>query len=156
VPTRDEILAAADPVEVISMLFEEVQHRITAVGVDALTATEMTVFSMWDLISEVENGGFTQYFFNSSGDRAREARAALHAIGASETAAIFDGAVARLGAGVLSPDRDVRCEHLRELDESDWLACEPDDDAFCRQPEPLWKLLADYCRAHADELHVRE
>jgi hypothetical protein len=130
---RDAILAAADPVDVVMMLFDQVQQRIVESGIETLTSTELFVFCMWDLVLEVNNGGFSQFFFNSSGDRATETLAALHAIDAPQTAALLARAIAH---------RDV-AEVLAEVDR-----------AFYAEPEPLWALTAAYCRAHRDDLRV--
>ena len=44
--------------------------------------------SIWALEAEVNNGGFSQYFFNSSGETAEFVAEALDTIGASNTAAM--------------------------------------------------------------------
>ena len=84
---RDAILAVEDPAERMVLLFEQVQRRLGAVGFDGLSATEVLVFCTWDFVNEVDNGGFDQFFANSSGDRAEETLAALRAIGATSSAA---------------------------------------------------------------------
>src|SRR5580704_8503592 len=55
------------------------------------------VFSaIWAVESEVNNGGFSQYFLNSSAESASFVVEALETIGAPETAAICERAIASL------------------------------------------------------------
>lgn len=56
-------------------LIEQVFHSES--GFDGLTADEQTVFAIRELVIEVLNGGFHQYFRNSSGARHAAAEAAL-------------------------------------------------------------------------------
>ena len=56
-------------------LIEQVFH--SDAGFDGLTADEQTVFAIRELVCEVLNGGFHQYFRNSSGARYAAAEAAL-------------------------------------------------------------------------------
>jgi hypothetical protein len=56
------------------------------------------LFAAWWLQSEVCNGGFAQFFFNSAGVLGPEAAAAFRLLGMTETAALIDRAIARLGA----------------------------------------------------------
>jgi len=56
-------------------LIEQVCH--SDAGFDGLTADEKTVFAIRELVMEVLNGGFHQYFYNSSGERYATTEAAL-------------------------------------------------------------------------------
>ena len=48
------------------------------------------VFSaVWELEAQVNNGGFDQFFYNRSGDRAQESIAALEEIGAQKTTTLL-------------------------------------------------------------------
>ena len=62
-----------------------------------LTVPEQVFVAVWTLESDVNNGGFDQYYLNSSGDYAWFAPAALRAIGAEQTAAIAERANAAFG-----------------------------------------------------------
>jgi hypothetical protein len=75
-------------------------------------------------ISEVCNGGFHQFFYNSTGVLAPEAVEGFKAIGLPETAAVIAEAMARLPAPY-PRDRDIRQNALdaldpEEEDEDDW------------------------------------
>jgi hypothetical protein len=152
---RDTILAFEDPVDIVIALFEQVQRRIVDVGFASLTPTEVLVFCMWDVVSEVNNGGFDQFFLNSSGDLAHETLAGLRAIGAAHTAELLAGLMSRFGAEGPPRDRDARIDALVSLREEDTEAFEAADAAFYADNEPVWALTATYCAAHRDDLHVR-
>ena len=58
--------------------------------------------------AEICNGGFTQYFLNSSGELAEEALHGFRRFGMSEFAELFDAAYNALGQRPMPADRDVR------------------------------------------------
>jgi hypothetical protein len=72
-----------------------VEKRVQASGYASLSSAEKTLYVIWWLEAEVNNGGFDQYFFNSAGDNARDVPPALERIGAPVTAAL----VRRTAAG---------------------------------------------------------
>jgi hypothetical protein len=95
------------------------------------------------LEDEVNNGGFHQYFNNSSGDDAAETILALQEIEAFAVADILRRAVARFPGGVTPKDRAARLEILRDkfpkTDEFDDLNAE-----FFAYPDDLSTLLVKY------------
>jgi len=68
----------------------EREHEI----VTALSPGFQTIYATWWLDAEVNNGGFNQYFFNSTGQFAKEALAGLTRLGAAEHAALTRQAIA--------------------------------------------------------------
>ena len=60
---------------------------------DNLTESQKQFYLNQNLEREVNNGGFNQYFWNSSGDFAHETIASLNLIGASHTAKILQQAI---------------------------------------------------------------
>ena len=57
--------------------------------IEKLTAAEKSFYLVFQLEGEVNNGGFSQFFFNHSGKYANELEAALVEIGANNMAEIF-------------------------------------------------------------------
>lgn len=72
-----------------------------------LSRPERVFILVWELEAEVNNGGFSQFYFNSAADRARDTAAALRTIGAERTASIVDRANASFPGGPPA-DRSAR------------------------------------------------
>ncbi len=81
---------------------------------------------------EVDNGGFTQYFVNSSGDQWDFARAGLQAIGAKIDVKLLDAALSMFRNGSPSTNNDKRHKQLARV-------CQRDDHAFAMIESKFWK-----------------
>jgi hypothetical protein len=84
-------------------------------GWDALTEVEKHICAITELDSEVANGGFAQYYFNSSGDHWRDALRGLSAIGAEKHRRIMAATVRKFGDAPPSSKRDTRTSQLSKL-----------------------------------------
>lgn len=73
--------------------YEQVSEKYDKSGFESLAEEERTVYVVWWLEAEVNNGGFHQYFWNSSSDRANEALAEFEKVGAIKTAALLKSAM---------------------------------------------------------------
>ncbi len=80
-----------------------------------LSEAERIFYITQTLEMEVNNGGFSQFFYNSSGNFSNELVSAFTAIGANATAAICQKAIAAFGRDI-PVDRDKREEMLDELE----------------------------------------
>jgi hypothetical protein len=117
-----------------------------------LTLPEQVFRCIWELESEVNNGGFEQYYMNSSGDTAFAVEGALKRIGAHKCAKIVHCANDLFPRG--EPPRDQRerqnlwssiCEEsMEQLDEL--------DQEFFQYPDDLSSLLYDYVMNHREEI----
>lgn len=107
---------------------------------EALSAPERLFYVAQVLEEEVNNGGFDQFFYNSSGNFASELEAAFELIGAGKTAAICGKALAALGAE-LPMDCEARREWMEEnqTDEMTEILGEC-DEAFFAYEEDLAAL----------------
>lgn len=83
-------------------LIEQVYHP--DVGFDRFTEEEKAVFAIRELVTEVLNGGFHQYFRNSSGVHHAAAEAALERLNESEALGLLRRARQALFAGVEIPE----------------------------------------------------
>lgn len=102
----------------------------TAKVVQEREMSKQEVVALVDILEmEVNNGGFDQFFFNSSGDRTADTIEALEAIGAQHTASIVKSAASRFPGGMPSVDRNERQEQLEKLS-PDANAFEVEDAAF--------------------------
>ena len=97
----------------------------------ALSEAERIFYITQTLEMEVNNGGFSQFFYNSSGNFSNELVGAFTAIGANATAAICQKAISAFGRDI-PVDKDEREEMLDELesDEFDEILEECDNAFF--------------------------
>lgn len=83
-------------------------------SIEKLSSSELTVYHTMQLQSEVNNGGFSQYFFNAFGNISEELVPSFKSIGANGTAAICQRALDALGCELPS-DREQRRKVLDNL-----------------------------------------
>lgn len=128
---------------------EDVNERIVALSeyvaekchfgikMNALSQPERVFFIAQNVEMEVNNGGFSQFFYNSSGDFAGEMTEAFQAIGAEKTAVICRQALDAIGQP-LPVNRAERIELLEKI-ETDALtnALDACDNAFYEYQDDL-------------------
>lgn len=102
-------------------------ESLSAMDRSSLHGAALQLVALGELRTQVNNGGFHQYFFNSSGDLAMEALQASTALGIDQLAATIQQALGLLG-GRYTADREGRQEVLDELDNEEEF--EPLDAAF--------------------------
>ena len=110
------------------------------------------VFSaIWAVESEVNNGGFSQYFSNSSAETASFVETALDSIGAPKTADICKRAIAcAFPNGLPATEEDISSAAADFSDEV-LEALEPLDQEFFAYPQDLTGLLFAYVSKHPEE-----
>ena len=84
-------------------------------NISVLSEAERIFYITQKLEMEVNNGGFSQFFYNSSGNFSNELVSAFTAIGAKATAAICQKATSAFGR-VIPVDRNERQEMLDEFE----------------------------------------
>lgn len=124
-------------------------------GLAKLPVAARRLFTVHWCDSEVCNGGFHQFFSNSTGIVAPEALAGFRAIGAIQCAAILERAMSLL-PDQYPRDRDERTEALASIKlpggkRSEW---DPfyslDEEYYAAKREPdLDRLMDDYARVSA-------
>ncbi len=105
---------------------------------------ETYYWSVRGLEFEVANGGFAQYFVNTTGDFAHEALAGLEAMNAPIAASLLRRAMALFGPEGPSPDRETRHEQLAALSEEQDQAMHALDYEFYDKQERLHLRMVDY------------
>lgn len=150
--TLNEIWAISDVNSLIIELSDYISEKCDyGDNMDALSGPERVFYITQQLEMEVNNGGFSQFFYNSAGDFSGELAACFHAIGAPRTAAICENALNAFGREVPA-DRDERQDMMDEL-ESDELdeALEACDDDFYAYEEDLNALNYAYVLKHKSD-----
>ena len=116
-------------------------------AIEKLNEHERIIFITQSLEEEVNNGGFSQFFYNSSGNFSNELVDAFTKIGAFKTAEICKKAVAVFGRSIPT-DRNEREELLDNLDVDSLL--DECDDAFYEYEDDLVELNYTYIMEHSD------
>jgi Domain of unknown function (DUF4375) len=113
------------------------------------------VFSaIWSVESEVNNGGFAQYFFNDSRESAAFVVEALKAVGAPKTAAICQRAItAAFPSGLPENSQAIRSA-AADFSEEVLESLEPLDQEFFAYPHNLTELLFTYVSQHPEEFGI--
>lgn len=96
---------------------------------------------------EVNNGGFSQFFFNSAGDYANEVPITFESMGAVKTAEICRDANSIYGDSV-PVDWEERQAILLDLEDEFDTYLSQCDDAFFAYEEDLYILIRDFVLNH--------
>lgn len=145
----EQIWKIDDPNDLMIALSDHVAEKCQyGEDMSALSAPERTFFITQSLEMEVNNGGFSQFFYNTGGNFSGEVVAAFNAIGAEKTAAICQQAIFAFGQE-LPADREARLA-LLDACESDELdeALEECDNAFYEYQDDLTTLNYTYVLKH--------
>ena len=132
-------------------LIELSESELTDFGrVDFAKQSEVQrVFSaVWELESQVNNGGFDLYFRNGDSDIIGFAPAALNAIGATACARIVESAINLISPLPAAPEE--RCDALDALSEKQRDLLESLDSKFFEYPDDLTELLFAYVSKHPE------
>lgn len=146
----DDILVSNDPWKVVPETFLRLISKVADTP-EACSEAEWVVFRVWSLLGEVSNGGFDQYFFNSSGNHAARTIDALKAIGDDRAIPILWEAMA-LFPNEVSADRDVRWTQMDALAKAQREKFDGLDQQLTACTATVVEKLAVYIRAHAEEI----
>lgn len=119
--------------------------------VDLLNEEERVVLFIEMLEAQVNNGGFYQYFFNSSGNYVYETLKSLKRINAHTTTNLLQRAINIFPVSPVPKDQKVRRETMVELDDSFSEELNKLDDEYYQYSENLAKLLIEFVRKNKDK-----
>lgn len=159
--TEEDIIAGKyDPMDLIDPLWWAVSIYDGKEQYEAdlarFTSTQRKIFAVNWLDSEVSNGGFDQFMFNSTGIVWEDALTGFRLIGANRCAEILERVIEKFG-GSIPFDREERQEILEKLtadpdNEGEYLDIFGDDDRnYFEVNEEIDGLIMDYAKTHADE-----
>lgn len=117
-PDIDKLLSSSDPNKSIDILDNYI-CKLSSLGekLDCLTEQQKNFYFSQNLKFEINNGGFAQFFFNSSGNFAHETLLSLNAIGANETAVILQLAMDQFPSSRVPKDIAERRQLLEKIEE---------------------------------------
>ncbi len=128
----------------LSEAFDDACSRFSGNNFDSLPVRDQILVAVYALEAEVNNGGFDQYFFNSAGDQAWFAPAALKSIGAHRMASIVEQANALFGEGGPPRITDERQSALFAITDANENVWEELDRAFYEYPDDIAALLVTH------------
>lgn len=132
-----------------------IAEKLQSLPFENLNNFQRVFITIWDLEAEVNNGGFMQYFFNSAGENAHEARDSLIAIGAHNCARVVDQAIAALNMPIENWKMlELRRDYVVDAEESMEDEFERLDSLFFAYPDDLSDLMARFVSSHAAEFAI--
>lgn len=150
----EHIWNLTDTTDFVIAMTEHLNQK-TQYGEDmsVLSAAERVFYITQTLEMEVNNGGFSQFFYNSSGNFSNELVGAFSSIGANTTAAICQRAIDAFGRDI-PVDRYERQEMLDELesDELDEVLGEC-DNAFYAYEDNLNELNYNFAMENKEQFN---
>ena len=118
----------------------------------ASQSTPQRIFSsIWALESEVNNGGFSQYFLNDSSETAAFVAEALDTIGAQRAADVCRRAIATAFPAGLPPSAEAVSTAAADFSDDVLEQLQPLDNDFFAYPDKLTELLFAYVSKHPEE-----
>lgn len=152
--TIEEILQMESSTDMIIELSYGLSDKINRSGYESLTHPEKVLNSIFWLEADVNNGGFEQYYFNSSGNYALDTPPALEEIGAKRTAEIVKEANSHFPGGHPSKDWDERISLEDQVSEEIRTKWRELDSEFYKYEDPLEQLQVNYMKSHRDQIRV--
>ena len=138
----------AEPYELLSNLSAITLYKEQDHGIGSLKPEERIIYAIDGMLTEVNNGGFNQFFFNSSGELAYDLVPALDAVGSIRFKEIATKAVEIFG-NIPCLDEASRYSHLEKITQNDelqlWDKC---DDDFYDCDEQIESMVIAYAEAN--------
>jgi hypothetical protein len=119
--------------------------------IDKLTEEQKLFYYNQCLEREINNGGFNQYFFNSSGDFANQTVQSLLTIGAKKTADNLQKAIDQFPDKITPQNRTERQEILEQIEETANPIWEELDQKFFAYEDDLNTLNIEFVRKNKDK-----
>jgi hypothetical protein len=140
-------LAGTYRTDSLVLVFEEaISQNAQRDGMQSLTDEERIVLAVGALEREVNNGGYHQFFVNSSREFATTVVAALQRIGCKKIATITQRAIKALGISNLAPEAiEAAISHDDEPRLAKLNRC---DDSYYKSAEPVAERLFAFIKAH--------
>jgi hypothetical protein len=159
--TLGDYLVETEPVAALwpDLVDEVYRDSPRQAHMERLSPPAQVLFNTGCFAGEIINGGMSQFFSNSSGNRAHETLAALRAVGAVLCVQLLGKALTLFPDGIAPVDRQKRCELLFAFEERDSQFFGELDQIFCKRvdalggvpEEDLTALELAFMRTHGSE-----
>ena len=116
--------------------------------IENLSDAQKNFYFNQNLEREINNGGFHQYFYNSSGDYANETIQSLKKIKADKTAEILMKAINQFPDKSVPKDRDKRQEIIEKIEEESTPIWEELEQIFYKYEDDLNTLNMEYVKSN--------
>ncbi len=147
----DKALKLKDENQIIIKVGEIIFEKIKKIeDFNNINETLKTFLYIDILEEEVNNGGFDQYFFNSSGEYAHETLKAYEKIGAKKTADIIYRAIKLFPTLPIPKDLQIRREILLEKETNTDLWNELDDE-FYKYEDSIGEMIIEFLKKNKAE-----
>jgi hypothetical protein len=156
--TIRDALQAKNETEAIIALTDIINSHWDYEDITELTDAERVFVLVENVEREVNNGGFDQFFMNSSGDHAEESHAALLEIGAVKTAALLEKAMSIFIDGFVPQTYEERMIVLDEVGEDEaqgWFE-DCDSEYYDGLDENIAALLLEYVKENIAQFRDAE
>src|SRR5258708_6570686 len=120
--------------------------------IDKLSEPQKQFWYNQNLEREVNNGGFYQYFINSSGNYAHETTLSLKGIGANKTANILQQAINQFPDKQVPKIRDKRIEVIKKIEEKTNKIWEELTREFLKYKDNLNVLNIEFVKSNKDNI----
>jgi hypothetical protein len=151
-PDVDKLLTSADVNNSINVL-DIYLGKLCSYGdnMDELNKYQRNFYLIQNLEREVNNGGFSQYFYNSSGEHANETITSLKAINADKTAQLLQHAIDQFPSGNVPKNRMERTKVLKTIEAKATPVFNTLDRQFYNYDDDLNTLNIEYIRKYKDQ-----
>lgn len=147
-------MSAPNPWKKVGDVFLKLINRASR-HPERMSEAEWVIFRVWMLMGEVSNGGFDQYFSNSSGNHAARTVEALKAIGDTKGVAVLRKAMA-VFPDPPSVDREQRSWQLSALTKARRGKFDALDREFWDCDREVVEKLAAYLDANRKSIHPKK
>jgi hypothetical protein len=140
-----------------AILIDISESETTKVGKEEFAQQSLpqkVISAIWQVESQVNNGGFSQYFLNDSAESAGFVVEALETIGAPQTSIICHRAIATAFPTGLPTTAEAIRSAAADFTEEILEKLEPLDQDFFAYPHSLTDLLFAYVSAHPEEFGI--
>jgi len=114
------------------------------------TETQKVFSAIWDLESEVNNGGFEQYFASTESESIAFTPTALRTVGAARCATIVERAISLVFTTFDSAAQEARIVYLEAITDNEREQLDVLDSAFFEYPDDLTDLLFGFVASNQE------